>query len=234
MIDTIYSDLLKACKQPGCPACLLEQRAVDAYMKTAFREKENNLIVRNDIRDSLGLCREHTRQMLDLRLNKTISAAVGYHDVLLEVLTQLQRMPLQPKPPRRSWFSRKHLKPVAEFETVVQALSPRLTCPVCRMSGNFTHNVVDILTESLQEEIMQKALASSNGLCLPHLRQAFAQVQDLDTCKVLLSMSVDRFEALRRDLVEEIRQIENRQGGKGSQTEAETWQKVISAIAGEL
>lgn len=81
---------------------------------------------------------------------------------------------------------------------------------------------------------MQKALASSDGLCLPHLRQAFAQVQDLDTYKVLLSMSVDRFEALRRDLVEEIRQIENRKGGQVSQTVVETWQKVISAIAGEL
>ena len=81
---------------------------------------------------------------------------------------------------------------------------------------------------------MQKAMASSDGLCLPHLRQAFAQVQDLDTCQVLLSISIDRFEALRRDMVAEIRQIENQKGTNGSQTEAETWQKVTRAIAGEL
>jgi hypothetical protein len=234
MLDTIHTDLLNACKRPGCPVCLLEKCAVDAYLQTVFREKENNLVVRNDIRDSLGLCREHTRRMLDLRLNKTISAAVGYHDVLLAVVQQLQIAPLQPKPFRQSLFSRKRPKPVAEFETVVQALSPRLPCPVCRISGNFTRNMLEILVVSLQEDTMQKALASSNGLCLPHLRQAFTQIQELGTCQVLLSLSIERFEALRRDLIEEIRQIENRKGGQGSLTESETWQKVVSAIAGEL
>jgi len=203
-------------------------------MQTAFREKENNQGVRQDIRNSLGLCREHTRRMLSLGLNKTISAAVGYHDVLLAVVQQLQKVTLQPTPSKRSVFSRKRIKPAAVFDTVVQALSPSLPCPACRMSVKFTHNVLEGLTMSLQENTMQKALTLSDGLCLPHLRQAFAQIQDLEPCKVLLSMSVDRFEALRRDLVEEIRQIENRKGGQGSQTVVETWQKVISAIAGEL
>jgi len=234
MPDTIHADLLKACKRPGCPVCLLEIRAVDAYMQTAFREKVNDQAVRQDIRNSLGLCREHTRRMLSLRLEKTISAATGYHDALLAVVQQLQKVTLQPTPSKRSVFSRKRVKPAAEFETVVQALSPSLPCPACRMSENFTHNVLEGLTMSFQEDTMRKALVSSDGLCLPHLRQAFAQVQDLDTCKVLLSMSVDRFEALRRDLVEEIRQIENRKRGQDSQTVVETWQKVISAIAGEL
>jgi hypothetical protein len=234
MLDPIHTDFMEACKQHGCPVCLLEHRAVDAYMKFAFREKENNMVVRNDIRASLGLCREHTRRMLDLRLNKTISAAAGYHDVLLAVVQQLKVVPLQPKPSRRSLFSRKRVEAPAEFESVVQALTPSQPCPACRMSGNFTRNLLDVLSASLQEAAMQKALASSDGLCLPHLRQSFAQVQNLDTCKVLLSLSVDRFETLRRDLVEEIQQIENRKGGNGSQSEEETWQKVISAIAGEL
>jgi hypothetical protein len=234
MPDTIHADLLKAFKRPGCPVCLLEQRAVDAYMQTAFREKANDQAVRQDIRNSLGLCREHTRQMLSLRLEKTISAAIGYHDALLAVVQQLQKVTLQPTPSKRSVFSRKRREPVSIFEMVVQALSPRLPCPVCRMSGNFTRSVLETLTVSLQENTMRKALASSDGLCFPHLRQAFEQIQDLELCKLLLSMSVDRFEALRRGLVEEIRQIENRKGGKGSQTVSETWPKVVSAIAGEL
>jgi len=234
MLDTIYSDLLKACQGPGCPVCLLEQRAVDAYMQNAFREKENNLVVRNDIRDSLGLCREHTRRMLDLRLNKTVSAAVGYHDVLISLVQQLQKVTLQPKQPTRSWFFQKTPEPASKFEMVVQALSPRLPCPVCRMSGNFTRGVLMTLTASLHEDTLRKAFASSNGLCLPHLRQAFAQIQDLDTCQNLLSLSIDRFEAMRHDLVEDIRQIENLAGENGSQPAAGTWQKVVSAIAGEL
>ena len=72
MVDTIHSDLLEAFKKPGCPVCLLEQRAVEAYMQAAFREKDIDLTVRKDIRDSLGLCREHTRRLLVLHLNGSL------------------------------------------------------------------------------------------------------------------------------------------------------------------
>ena len=234
MVDNLNSDLLQACKLPGCPVCLLEKHAVDTYMQTAYREKENDLAVRNDLRDSLGLCREHTRRMLDFRLNHTLPAMVGYHDVILSIIQQLQKADLQPKSPRKSWLFRKQLKPVSKFETVVQALSPRLPCPVCRMSSTFTSNVLNELTTSLRDDQMQKTLASSAGLCLSHLRQAFSQVQDLDVCKFLLSISIERFEAIRRDLVEEIRHIEGQQGGISAQSRSETWQKLIHAIAGEL
>lgn len=234
MLATINMDLLQACRQPGCPVCFLEQHAVGAYMQTVFREKENNLAVRNDIRDSLGLCREHTRRMLALRLNKSISATAAYHNVLLPVIQQLNQVLLQPKSFKRSLFSRKRQEPVSKFKNVIQALSPGLPCPVCRISENFTRNVLVILTGSLLEETMQKAMASSSGLCLPHLRQAFAQIQDLDACQVLLSQSIERYETLRRSLVDQIRLIENPKDGKGSQTETKTWQEVISAIVGEL
>lgn len=203
-------------------------------MQTIFREKGNDLAVRNEIRDSLGLCREHTRRMIDLRMNRTISAAMGYHDVLLALVQEMTVVPLHPKSPRRSLFSRKHPEPVSKFEMVVQALSPHLPCPVCRMRGNFTHNVLETLTVSLHEDTMLKALASSDGLCLPHLRQTFSQIQDLDACQILLTQSIERYETLRRRLVDQIRLIENLKDGKGSQTETKNWQEVISAIAGEL
>ena len=234
MIGTLPSDLLKACQQPGCPVCLLEQRAVDTYLQTAFREKENDLAVRNDIRDSLGLCKVHTRRMLDLRLNHTVSAMVSFHDVILSIVQQLQNVDLQPKPPRKLSLSRKGLKPALEFETVVQVLTPRSPCPVCRMSSTFTTNVLKELTSTLHEDPMQKALISSAGLCLPHLRQAFTQVQDLDSCRFLLSISIDRLEKIRRDLVEEIRNIENTKVVTSPQTRSEIWRKVILAISGEL
>ncbi len=234
MVDTLQSDLLKACKQPGCPVCLLEQRAVGTYLQTAFREKENDLAVRNDIRDSLGLCKAHTRRMLDLRLNHSISAMVSYHDVILTIVQQLQNADLQPKQSRKSMLSRKRLKQASEFESVVLALSPRLPCPVCRMTSNFTRSVLGELSISLHEGLVQKALESSAGLCLPHLRQAFSQIQDLDTCQFLLTISIERLEKIRRDLVERIRVIENSKGVDDSQTRSETWQKVILAIAGEL
>jgi hypothetical protein len=234
MVDTIHSDLIKACKQPGCPVCLLEKRAVTVYLQTTIRETEDHLAFRNDLRGSLGLCREHTRSMLAFSLNHTMSAVLAYHDVMLSIIQQLRKADLQPRPHRKLLPSKKLLKAVSEFETVVQALSPRLPCSVCTMSNKFTSDVLKELSISLRDDQMQKALASSVGLCLSHLRQVFNQVKDLEVCKFLLSISIERFESIRRDLVEEIRQIEGQQVGRSAQTRSETWQKVISTITGEL
>jgi hypothetical protein len=80
---------------------------------------------------------------------------------------------------------------------------------------------------------MHGTLASSEGLCLPHLRQLFEQVQDAETCKELITMNVDRVEALRRKLSELIRQIEQHKDRKIAQDEKDTWKIVIGTITGE-
>ncbi len=80
---------------------------------------------------------------------------------------------------------------------------------------------------------MQHALASSGGLCLPHLRPLFEQVQDEEMCKELISLNVDRIETLRRKLSELIRQIEQNKDRKVTQAEQDTWEVVINTITGE-
>jgi hypothetical protein len=234
MPDTLYKDLLAACKQPGCPVCRMENSAVDFYLQTALREKANDLLIRHDLRESLGFCREHTWRMRNIGLGKTMAATLGYHVVLLFAVQQLQNVDFTPKPAKRAHLFRKcDQRPIIEFETVVHALTPRQRCPVCLLSENFTRSALRALAESLQELAMSKAFTTSDGLCLPHLRQAFEQVEDEETCKTLISLNVERFDTLRRELVEVTRQIEKRSDRKTTQVDEGTWRKVINAVNGE-
>jgi hypothetical protein len=172
--------------------------------------------------------------MLNLGLKNTIAAAIGYHDVLLTMVQQLQHVDLALQPPKRFLSLKKRTpKPFVKFEAVVNALTPHQRCPACRLGENFSRSVLRTLIDSLREQDMHRALASSGGLCLPHLRQLFEQVQDAETCKELIIMNVDRVEALRRKLSELIRKIEQRKDLKISQDEKDTWKVVIGTITGE-
>jgi hypothetical protein len=234
MPDTIHKDLLLAYKQPGCPVCHLEHDAVDQYLQTAFRARANDLAIRQDLRDSLGLCREHAWRMLNLGLENTIAAAIGYHDVLLKIVQQLQHADLTPNSSKRFLSLKKQpSKPLVMFKSVVKALTPRHRCPACNFGETFSRSILRTLIDSLQEQDMHGDLASSEGLCLPHLRQLFEQMQDADMCKELISMNVERVETLRRKLSELIRQIEQHKDRKIEQDEKDTWKVVINTIAGE-
>ncbi len=124
MHNAIFEDLVKACEQPGCPVSRLENNAVDHYLQDAFRASANDLAIRQDLQDSLGLCREHSWWMLNLGLENTIAAAMGYHDVLLNVHMKLQHVDLSPRTPKRLFSLKKRTsKTPVKFEAVVNALS---------------------------------------------------------------------------------------------------------------
>jgi hypothetical protein len=172
--------------------------------------------------------------MLSLGLENTIAAAIGYHDVLLKIVQQLQHADLTAQPSKRFLPLKKRTpKVLVKFKAVVKALTPHQRCPACRLGETFSCSVLRTLIDSLQEQDMHNALASSGGLCLPHLRQLFEQVQDAETCKELIAMNVERVEALRRKLSEVIREIEQHKDRKISQDEKDTWKAVINTITGE-
>ena len=232
--DTLYQDLLTACSQPGCPVCRLENSAIDNYLQTALREKLNDQTIRQDIKDSLGFCREHSWRMRSLGLGKTMAATLGYHDVLLAVVQQLQRVDLAPRQPKRSLSLRKRVHaPGGRFETIVKALTPPKSCPACRIGEDYSRSILGTLADSIQDQTVSNAFVSSDGLCLPHLRQAFALIEDEETCKTFLTLNIERFEGLRREVIAIFRKIEQRDKKSTSQDDDETWQKVINAVNGE-
>jgi len=234
MSDTPYQDLLAAYSQPGCPICRLENKAIDYYLQTALREKLNDQTIRQEIKDSFGFCREHTWRMRSLGSGKTMAATLGYHDTLLAAVQALQHADLTPPRIRKSWFQKKRPDaPIVRFDRVVQALTPAKRCPACRIAEGFSRSTLSMLVKFLTDPQLSGVMAGSDGLCLPHLRTAFELVQDEEACRRLISTSMERYEAVRRELLDVFRQFEQRKITKTTEKEDETWVKVINAVSGQ-
>jgi len=235
MTDPVYTDLLDAINQPGCPVCRLERSAVDGYLDNLLQSNLKDLEVRLDLRESLGLCREHSWQMLDSRFGDALAFSLIYHEILQAAIHGLQSMDKPPQTPRRihSILERFNHKATVKFKTAVLPLRPQKRCPACEQRNRTARLALEILEVSLENEVMSNAMASSDGLCLPHMRLAYVQMQDATAYQILLAMSNKKLESLRRELVEIIRENENQSTKKGFKEMQSTWARIIGVMVGE-
>ena len=235
MNDPINTDLLDAFKQPGCPVCRLERNAVDGYLDELFQSNFNDIAVRQSLRESLGLCREHSWQMLNSKFGDDLTFSLIYHDILQSAITVLQSVEKPPQTPKPifSMIERFKHNPTEKYKTAVFPLTPQKRCPACEQRNRTARLAPENLGVSLENEAKSKALTSSDGLCLPHLRLAFMQMQDATVYQTLLAISNKKLESLRRELVEIIRENEIQSAKKGFKEMKSTWARIISVIVGE-
>ena len=75
-------NLIEACRKPGCPVCRLEQHSVERYLDNQFYENVNSAGFRENLRLSMGFCREHAWLAADERLGDALGFAIIYHDAI--------------------------------------------------------------------------------------------------------------------------------------------------------
>jgi hypothetical protein len=230
--STAY-DLIQACGKPGCPVCRVEQDAVERYLDNLFYESVNDIQLRERLRASLGFCREHAWLAIDKRLGNALGFAIIYHDVINNILRQLDSDVIPPV--TRHWSAL--LKQIPEqvsgtVQRVIYALTPQKHCIVCHQRDKTLHNIISSLIESLSEPEMTGALQSSDGLCVPHLKKTFESVRDLDACNLLLVMHREKLESLRGELAEFIRKNDYRFKDEGFGMEGDSWQRAVGKITG--
>jgi hypothetical protein len=92
MTESVYSDLLAACAQPGCPICRLEQNAISRQFQSILCEFENKPGTRQHFRENLGFCREHAWMILDSEVGETLVFYLMNHNLLLTALLSLQAL----------------------------------------------------------------------------------------------------------------------------------------------
>src|SRR5688572_27762822 len=86
---TVYK-LVEACREPGCPVCRLEQNAVERYLDSQFYENVNSPKWRDQLRLSLGFCREHAWLAVDKRLGDPLGFSIIYRDLVNSVLKRFE------------------------------------------------------------------------------------------------------------------------------------------------
>jgi hypothetical protein len=229
-----FYDLRDAMALPGCPVCRLKADAVGRYLDGLLWESVNDAGVRHDIRQARGFCHQHAWQLV--HAGASVGSVIIMRDVMHTVLEKLERVASQPFTTSSLQRARGAIRPrkrVAAAAGLVAELNPQGPCPACAQAENIETVVVDTLIESLLGgDGLLEAYRASEGLCLPHLRQALTRVRDQAVFDALVEVQRDIWEQLVGHLDEIIRKADYRFRHEPIGEEAGAGRRVIAALAG--
>ncbi len=209
-----YYDLLEMFARPGCGVCHLLLRDADQHLDSILYEYVVDVDTNQAFRRSRGLCNEHGWQMLNYFGGK-LGAAILFHASVDEVLKILN----QQAGVRNRIFSRKS-------GGLAEKLLPSAGCMICQLQNRNEKTYLEVFVQYLGDEKLQAAYRQSDGLCLPHFRQALAlNPPDADT---LIHIQRDLWTQTRADLVDF---IENSVLLEGD--DKERWQRAVRQLCGE-
>ena len=207
-MDITEANLLFAFGQPGCPVCYLRQEMEGRHLQTLLAEYVNDGHTRMVFGRSQGLCAFHawflqaTEQSIYEDGFKTAilyeSLATVVHDAMRRYLA---RGADRPRPSHlRAWLERSGrlgrwladaISPTMPAASLLAELSPSIECPVCTRMRELQAMNVAKLVQDMNNDRFRAAFAASDGLCLPHLRQALACTSDPEAAYLLI-MTAER------------------------------------------
>lgn len=212
--STVFN-LLEACRAAGCPLCRLEQQSVERYLDQQFYESVNSPKWRDQLRLSLGFCHEHGWLGVDKRLGDALGYSIIYRDLVNSILRHLEN-----ESPRN------------KNEKIKNALTPHKRCPVCEQRDHVTHTYITVLLKELKTSEIVSALQTSEGLCLPHLKQALEQAREESARDQLINIQREKLQSLRSELDEFIRKNDYQAVQEGFGSEGDAWLRAISMLVG--
>ena len=231
---TSFFNLQDALAQPDCAVCRLKAEAADQYLDSLIWESVNDPGIRRRIRKARGFCYEHAWRLEPHR--ESVGVTIIMHDVLKSMLkvtedAQFQKLPIFSM--RRTKKALDPQQPAAETAKVVAELSPQASCPVCVEADEMEGIYLDTLIENLiHEEDLLAAFQSSDGLCLPHFRQALTRMRDEAVFEVLMDAQRVIWKRLVDQLSEIIRKADYRFKDEARGEEVGASVRAIAAIAG--
>jgi len=229
-----FYDLRDAFFEPGCAACRLRDDAADRFVSSLLWESVNDPAKRDEIRRAHGFCREHAWSLV--RIGASLGVAIIARDVLQDLMRDMERGAFQTQAQlslrrvREALISR---VPSAATGALVSRLTPQSACPACQWVGQMEDVILDTLTQNLLgADGLLEAFERSDGLCLPHLRQALARVRDEATCEALLAGQRAIWQRLVDQLSESIRKSDYRFKDEVWGDESGSWIRAIAALVG--
>ncbi len=229
-----FYDLRDALAQPGCVVCRLKANSVDRFLDGLLWECVTDPDKRQDIRQARGFCHEHTWRLA--RAGAALGTAIILRDVLQDVLRTMDKATFQAMPPwslRRAYEALDPRQRAAATTVLVSQLEPQITCLVCVWAEEMERIYLQVLVSNLLgEESLLAAYEPSDGLCLPHFRQALTLVRDEMVFEALIGAQRAVWERLASDLSEFIRKNDYRFQDESWGEERDAWLRAIAALAG--
>jgi hypothetical protein len=231
---TSYYDLRDALTQVGCAVCRLRAEATQRFISGLLWENVNDLKLRHDIRQARGFCHPHAWSLA--RPDSSLGVAIITRDVLQNVLRMLEQAKFQAPPTlslRRTQEALNPGQPAAATAQLVAQLAPQEACPVCAKAETMETIYLNTLVENLLgEDGLSTLYQASDGLCLPHFRQALTRVRDEPLFEAMLNAQRAIWERLVGHLGETIRKSDYRFREEPRGEESGAWLRAIAAVAG--
>lgn len=238
MLDLRVTDLIRLCRQPGCPLCAARRQAEQRYIKGLLGEGLNDGYFRATLKRSLGFCPEHTWALQateDTHWHDGLATAGVYHELVCDVLAALR--PTASDGPSTFWLRlRRWLRwfwPAIPATGAVEPLTASQPCPACQIGQGAEKRVISIFLESYRQAAVQTAYRDSAGFCLPHLRQVLGRANQKVTA-FLLDVTAAKLDQLATDLAEYQRKHAWRFRNEPKvEREELAWIRAVAFFAGE-
>jgi hypothetical protein len=236
------NNLVEAMKKPGCPVCRIFRQASERALESFLWENVNEPDVRQGILASYGFCPAHTRVMV-AREMFTSSLPLGTN-IIYEHLGRVVAGELKALRPGSAAGAvngvgarlRGILAKIGLVKGSGGPLRPRGECPACSAGNNGAFNALHVLCEEIPKEgEVRKVYLESDGLCLPHLREAVERHSTAfpKAVQLLIDESVRRLEGQSKDMKEYIRKANwAYRDEKLTEAEDTAWRKTLTFFTG--
>jgi len=242
----IYLSLKTAFNREGCPVCRLVKEQEDRYLFNLLYENVNDGPTRNLIRGSLGLCNYHAWALQAREAkewNDGLGAAIIYQDLAslvieriedlsgeIEALTAISKKSTGGVSIKRGKILRRD-KPGLKF---AKRLYPKYKCHICKSLEQSADAYLSWLVKGLTKADFREAYLLSDGLCLPHLREALTMAKEEGAAITLIQKAKEYLKELNMNLLEYIRKHSwEFRGEEKRPEELASWIRAIAFFAGE-
>jgi hypothetical protein len=226
-----YYDLVETFTTPGCAVCHLVLRDVDRHLDSLLYEYVNDPDTHRAFRNARGLCNTHGWQLIGY-MGASLGTTILYRATVVEVLKIIDRTPLDTI--TSSGLARL-LGTNAESSSAALAdsLEPTSQCPVCAFLVNVEGSYLNTFMQHISDTQLQKVFEASDGLCLPHFRQALRTTAELASIKFIVETQRAIWTRLKGELEEFQAKSGQDRRHEPMGSEGDSWRRAIGRMSGE-
>ena len=225
----VYFDLIEALGQPGCAICRLALRDVHRSLDSLLYEYVNEPETNDSFRKMRGLCNEHSWQLRQFK-GSVLGIAILYEAVLDEVLNTVDNAAVTPSSRLGRLLGGNGETSAA---SLAERLEPEAPCSACVVLEHGESRYVRLLGDHAADKRVEHALRHSDGLCLPHFRQALRATSGTVNAGLLIAVQRAIWSNLKDEVNLFMVKYDAQHSGEPMGAEGTSWQRVIARMAGE-
>lgn len=224
-----YTDLMESLGQSGCPICRLVTRDATRFMDSLLYENVLDLEIMARFRGRRGLCNTHGWQLTTFP-GQQLGVALLFQAALHQVMGQVGQ---SQNAVSRNLSGRFLGRGDGRGPAMADNLDPQAPCVVCEKVAESESRFLKVLVEQLGDARLYAAFQASEGLCLPHFREALRVATAPDQYDRLREAQLGIWEHLMGELKELVRKNDYRFADEPRGREMESWRRVVARMVGE-